>query len=112
MSLPLSLSLFLFSLSHAHTNTYYTFNTSPAHVAHYLDTTFYNLTTVALHDWKTYGDMRNMAEQKYGLIMLEPHLPSATLEQVREGAGKEIERWRGGRERERKKQRRGGREKF
>ena len=51
-------------------------------MTHYLDTTFYNLTTVALHDWKTYGDMRNLAEQKYGLVMLEPHLPSATLEQV------------------------------
>ncbi len=60
---------------------------SAAHVAHYLDTIFYNLTTVALHDWKTYGDMRNMAEQKYGLIMLEPHLPSATLEQVRKERG-------------------------
>ena len=47
--------------------------------------------------------MRNMAEQKYGLIMLELHLPSATLEQVREGAGREIERWRGGREGEREK---------
>ena len=56
--------------------------TCSAHVTHYLDTTFYNLTTVALHDWKTYGDMRNLAEQKYGLVMLEPHLPSATLEQV------------------------------
>ena len=56
-----------------------------AHVTHYLDTTFYNLTTVALHDWKTYGDMRNLAEQKYGLVMLEPHLPSATLEQVYRG---------------------------
>ncbi len=53
-----------------------------AHVTHYLDTTFYNLTTVALHDWKTYGDMRNLAFKKYGLQMLEPHLPSATLEQV------------------------------
>lgn len=52
-------------------------------MTHYLDTTFYNLTTVALHDWKTYGDMRNLAERKYGLVMLEPHLPSATLEQVR-----------------------------
>ena len=37
--------------------------------------------------------------------MLEPHLPSATLEQVREGAGREIEGWRGGREGERKKER-------
>lgn len=51
------------------------------YVTHYLDSTFYNLTTVALHDWKTYGDMRNLAEQKYGLVMVEPHLPSSTLEQ-------------------------------
>ena len=26
-------------------------------VTHYLDTTFYNLTTVALHDWKSYGQV-------------------------------------------------------
>ena len=52
------------------------------HVEHYLDRTFYNLTTVALHDWKTYGDMRNLARQKYGLTMMEVHLPSQTLEQV------------------------------
>lgn len=25
---------------------------------HYLSTIFYNLTTVVLHDWRTYGDMR------------------------------------------------------
>ena len=55
---------------------------STAYVTHYLDTTFYNLTTVSLHDWKTYGDMRNLAEQKYGLVMVEPQLPSQTLEQV------------------------------
>ena len=53
-----------------------------AYVEHYLDRTFYNLTTVALHDWKTYGDMRNLAQQKYGLSMIEAHLPSQTLEQV------------------------------
>jgi len=52
------------------------------HVTHYLDTTFYNLTTVALHDWRTYGEMRNQANQKYGLEMTEAHLPSQTLEQV------------------------------
>ena len=48
---------------------------------HYLDRTFYNLTTVALHDWKTYGDMRNLAQQKYALDLIEAHLPSQTLEQ-------------------------------
>ena len=49
---------------------------------HYLNKTFYNLTTVALHDWKTYGEMKNMAEQKYGLTLIDSHLPSQTLEQV------------------------------
>ena len=53
------------------------------YVTHYLDKTFYNLTTVALHDWKTYGEMRNLCVQKYGLTMTEVHLPSQTLEQVK-----------------------------
>ncbi|XP_033098788.1 WASH complex subunit 4-like isoform X2 [Anneissia japonica] len=52
-----------------------------AHVTHYLDKTFYKLTTVALHDWKTYAEMRNLAAQKYGLHMTEGHLPTQTLEQ-------------------------------
>lgn len=51
-------------------------------VTHYLDKTFYNLTTVALHDWATYSEMRNLATQRYGLAMTEAHLPSQTLEQV------------------------------
>ena len=63
------------------TNSYFTIIRT-AHVTHYLDTTFYNLTTVSLHDWKTYGEMRNLAVQKYGLTMIEAHLPSQTLEQV------------------------------
>ena len=53
-----------------------------AYVTHYLDKTFYNLTTVALHDWATYSEMRNLATQRYGLVMTEAHLPSQTLEQV------------------------------
>nr|XP_021496600.1 WASH complex subunit 4 isoform X2 [Meriones unguiculatus] len=52
-----------------------------AYVTHYLDKTFYNLTTVALHDWATYSEMRNLAAQRYGLVMTEAHLPSQTLEQ-------------------------------
>ena len=52
-------------------------------VTHYLNSTFYNLTTVALHDWKTYGEMKNLAAQRYNLTMTEAHLPSQTLEQVR-----------------------------
>uniref|UniRef100_A0A8C4ZWP7 WASH complex subunit 4 n=1 Tax=Gadus morhua TaxID=8049 RepID=A0A8C4ZWP7_GADMO len=53
-----------------------------AYVTHYLDQTFYNLTTVALHDWATYSEMRNLASQRYGLSMTEAHLPSQTLEQI------------------------------
>lgn len=52
-----------------------------SNVCHYLDTMFYNLTTVALHDWRTYAEMRNLAKEKYGIDMLEIHLPSGTLEQ-------------------------------
>lgn len=52
-----------------------------AYVEHYLDQVFYNLTTVALHDWKTYGEMRSLAKHKYGLWTVEAHLPSQTLEQ-------------------------------
>ena len=42
-----------------------------AKTTHYLDQTFYNLTTVALHDWKTYGEMRKIASDKYQLDMQE-----------------------------------------
>ena len=57
------------------------FISKTAYVEHYLNKTFYNLTTVALHDWRTYGEMKNMAEQKYKLALLDSHLPSQTLEQ-------------------------------
>lgn len=42
---------------------------------------FYSLTTVSLHDWKTYGEMRFLAEKKYNLNTVEDHLPTQTLEQ-------------------------------
>lgn len=54
-----------------------------AYVKRYLDRTFYDLTTVALHDWKAYSEMRNLADQKYNLNLIDPYLPSSTLEQVR-----------------------------
>jgi len=50
-------------------------------VTHYLDQTFYNLTTVALHDWKTYSKMRKVATDKYNLKMQQVHLPNQQLEQ-------------------------------
>ncbi len=54
-----------------------------AHVTAYLERTFYNLTTVALHDWKTYGEMASLAADKYGLVLTDSHLPMGCLDQVR-----------------------------
>jgi WASH complex subunit 7 len=50
-------------------------------VAHYLDRTFYNLTTVALHDWRTYSDMKALANEKYGLVFIDNYLPMGSLDQ-------------------------------
>lgn len=50
-------------------------------VEHYLDDMFYNLTTVALHDWKSYGTMHALAKYKFGLETIKNHLPTQTLEQ-------------------------------
>ena len=35
-------------------------------VVRYLDRNFYHLTTIALHDWRTYSDMRSLAADKLG----------------------------------------------
>ena len=48
------------------------------HVSHYLDWNFYNLNTVALHDWRVYAEMRNLALEKYGLQLNEVHLPGTS----------------------------------
>ncbi|XP_025156127.1 WASH complex subunit 4 isoform X2 [Harpegnathos saltator] len=50
-------------------------------VEHYLDDMFYNLTTVALHDWRTYRTMHALASYKMGLDTVQNHLPTQTLEQ-------------------------------
>ena len=52
-----------------------------AHVEAYLEKIFYNLTTVALHNWKTYGEMRALARYKYDAQTVDDHLPAQTLEQ-------------------------------
>ncbi len=44
-------------------------------VKHYLDTNFYNLTTISLHDWRTYADMRSLAAEKLGLDLMDNLLP-------------------------------------
>ncbi|VVC89917.1 unnamed protein product [Leptidea sinapis] len=50
-------------------------------VEHYLSKTYYNLTTVVLSDWKTYGEMRQMARFKFNLKTIQDDLPTQTLEQ-------------------------------
>lgn len=47
----------------------------------YLERIFYNLTAVALHNWRTYGEMRGLAEYKYDAQTVDDHLPVQTLEQ-------------------------------
>lgn len=51
------------------------------HVSSYLSQMFYNLTTVSMHDWRTYGQMRFLATQKFRLNTIEDYLPTQTLEQ-------------------------------
>ncbi|KAK9509122.1 hypothetical protein O3M35_006508 [Rhynocoris fuscipes] len=50
-------------------------------VESYLDCTFYDMSTVALHDWQSYREMRSLAEHKLGLNTVDDHLPSHTLSQ-------------------------------
>lgn len=50
-------------------------------VEHYLSNMFYNLITVVLHDWKTYGEMRRLALLQYNLSTVDDSLPMQTLEQ-------------------------------
>lgn len=48
----------------------------------YLSETFYDLTSVALHDWHNNGVMRTLAKYKYNLEIVDDKLPNHTLEQV------------------------------
>lgn len=50
-------------------------------VRKYLSQMFYNLTTISMHDWRTYGQMRILAKQKFNLDTVEDHLPTQTIEQ-------------------------------
>ena len=36
---------------------------------------------LALHDWKTYGEMRNLARENFGLELESSYLPMGTLDQ-------------------------------
>ena len=49
-----------------------------SYVTHELNQTFYNLTTVTLHDWRIYAEMRSLASEKYALNMQEIYLPGTS----------------------------------
>ncbi|XP_018798524.1 PREDICTED: WASH complex subunit 7 homolog [Bactrocera latifrons] len=51
------------------------------HVENYLSAMFYNLTTISLQDWKTYEEMRHLANTRLMLKPVEDYLPNQTLEQ-------------------------------
>ena len=42
---------------------------------------FYDLTVLALHDYKTYAEMRNLARKTFGLVIGDSHLPLGSLNQ-------------------------------
>uniref|UniRef100_A0A183HKN6 WASH-7_mid domain-containing protein n=1 Tax=Onchocerca flexuosa TaxID=387005 RepID=A0A183HKN6_9BILA len=51
------------------------------YVEKYLESTFYNLTAVALHDSHTYMTMSLLAKQKYDLVLCQSRLPFQKLNQ-------------------------------
>lgn len=52
-----------------------------SYVEQYLSKTFYDMTALTLHDWKTYEEMRILAKEKLGLDLQKTYLPSQNLEQ-------------------------------
>uniref|UniRef100_A0A7S2RAE2 WASH complex subunit 4 n=1 Tax=Mucochytrium quahogii TaxID=96639 RepID=A0A7S2RAE2_9STRA len=49
-------------------------------VVAYLEQQFYDMTVLALHDWKTYAEMREIALENYGLQLSPSGLPQGTLD--------------------------------
>ncbi|KAI2795690.1 hypothetical protein BLOT_016329 [Blomia tropicalis] len=52
-----------------------------SYVENHLNELAYNMTTIALHDWKTYESMLAFARDKFGLEFASLQLPTQTLEQ-------------------------------
>jgi len=50
-------------------------------IENYLNEITYNLTTIALHDWKTYESMLNLARSNYNFDFVTSQLPTQTIEQ-------------------------------
>ena len=52
-----------------------------AEVESYLEKTFYNLSTIDLNDCNNYNEMRSIANERYGVNLIDPFLPDGSLEQ-------------------------------
>ena len=50
-------------------------------VEDYLDTQFYNLNALHPNDWKTYEEMRTLANERYGIKLVEGFLPGSIVDQ-------------------------------
>ncbi|EGB07736.1 hypothetical protein AURANDRAFT_27432, partial [Aureococcus anophagefferens] len=46
----------------------------------YLEKVFYDLTVVALHDWSTYAEMKQLCLETYGVALRDNHLPMGSLD--------------------------------
>ncbi|XP_039497730.1 WASH complex subunit 4 [Drosophila santomea] len=51
------------------------------HLENYFTATFYNLTTIAPHDWKSYEKMRHLANKVLQLRPIDDHLPNQIIDQ-------------------------------
>ncbi|KAH8384968.1 hypothetical protein KR093_003493 [Drosophila rubida] len=51
------------------------------HLENYFTATFYNLTTIAPHDWKTYEKMRHLANKLLQLRPVDDYLPNQIIDQ-------------------------------
>ena len=57
------------------------FNFFTDYITTYLESTFYNLAVIALHDCETYRRMAILAELRYGLKLAELKLPIRSVDQ-------------------------------
>ncbi|KAA0153145.1 hypothetical protein FNF29_03333 [Cafeteria roenbergensis] len=56
-----------------------------AEVEAYLESSFFDQTAIALHDWRTYGEMAALACTKFGLSIADHKLPMGSAETVTSG---------------------------
>lgn len=54
----------------------------PDQLENYFTATFYNLTTIAPHDWKSYEKMRHLANKMLQLRPVDDYLPNQIIDQV------------------------------